>query len=166
MISAIRLIIIDGEVKSMSGETIGAIVVAILGSGGLASVITSLLSARKYKAEANQMEQENDKARRLFEQEMNEKIHNQFAELAEIHKREAETQREQSRVLEKEVADLKKQVVLLMSWIMTEDASYRLFLENKIRETEPDFVFPKLKPIPGMDPDLVKSLGLEEIQNA
>jgi uncharacterized protein HemX len=149
----------------MNGETIAAIIIAILGSGGLGAVITSILSARKYKAEADQMEQENEKARRSFEQDMNEKLNKQFAELAEIHKNEAETQREQSKILEKEVADLKKQVVLLMSWIMTEDASYRLFLENKIRETEPDFVFPKLKPIPGMDPDLMKSLGLEDIQN-
>lgn len=147
----------------MSGENIVTLIVAVLGSGGLGAIITSILSARKYKAEANQMEQENYKSRKNFENEMNERINRQFAELAEIHKKEAQTQREQSKLLEKQVADLKNQVMRLMSWIMTEDASYRSFLENEILRTNPNFVFPKLKPIPGMDPELLKAMGFDAV---
>ena len=139
------------------------IVIAILGSGGITAVVTSLLSARKYKAEANQMEQETEKARKLFENEMNEKLHRQFAELAEIHKKEAEYQREQTKILEKQIYGLKSQVTKLMSWIMTEDASYRTFLENEILRHNPDFVFPKLKPIPGMDSEVLKAMGFDSV---
>lgn len=139
------------------------IIIAILGSGGIATVITSVLSARKYKAESNAMEQETEKARKLFEHEMNEKLHRQFAELAEIHKKEAEYQREQTKILEKQISGLKSQVTKLMSWIMTEDASYRTFLENEILRHNPDFVFPKLKPIPGMDSEVLKAMGFDSV---
>lgn len=144
-------------------EHIVALIVAILGSGGVGAVITSLLSARKYKAEANSLEQENEKSRKLFETEMNERIHKQFAELAEIHKKEAEYQREQTKILEKQITGLKNQVTKLMSWIMTEDASYRSFLENEILRLNPDFVFPKLKPIPGMDNEVLKAMGFDAV---
>lgn len=129
-------------------EHVLSIIAAILGTGGITAVITALLSARKYRAEARAMEQQTDAARKSFENEMTEKLNRQFMELAEIHKREYDAQRIQTKLLETQVADLKDYINQLVSWIMTDNASYRNFLETKITQLVPDFEFPKTTPFP------------------
>jgi hypothetical protein len=94
------------------------------------------------------MEQQTDAARKSFENEMTEKLNRQFMELAEIHKREYDAQRIQTKLLETQVADLKEYINQLVSWIMTDNASYRNFLETKITQLVPDFEFPKTTPFP------------------
>lgn len=134
-------------------DNIAAIVIAVLGSGGLASTLTAIFSARKYKAEARTMEEQAHTSRMQMEQEMTERIHQQFADLAERFKKDSEEQRAQNRELEKQVAQLNKHVNTLTNWIMTENASYRTYLEDQIRKIQPDFVFPKTKPVPEWNAD-------------
>lgn len=129
-------------------EHIVSIVAAILGTGGITAVITALLSARKYRADARAVEQETDAARKRFESEMTEKLNRQFMELAEIHRKEYDAQRLQTKLLETQVTDLKDYINQLVSWIMTDNASYRNFLETKITQLVPDFEFPKTTPFP------------------
>ena len=129
-------------------NNITSIIIAVLGSGSLASVLTVILSARKYKAEARTLEEQAHSSRMQMEQEMTERIHQQFADLAERFKKDSEEQRVQNKKLEKQVSQLNKHVNTLTNWIMTENASYRAYLENEIRKTNPDFVFPKTKPVP------------------
>lgn len=124
------------------------IIIAILGSGSLATIVTTLLSARKYKAEARTIEEQTRSSRVQLEEEMTEHIHQQFADLAERFKKDSEEQRVQNKKLEKQVSQLNKHINTLTNWIMTENASYRTYLENEIRKTNPEFVFPKTKPVP------------------
>ena len=86
-----------------------------------------------------------------MEQEMTERLNKHFVELADRHKAEYEEQKAQSKQLEKQVAILNKRLNQLMSWIMTSDASYKQKLEDEIKRTNPDFVFPDSDPIPGWD---------------
>lgn len=130
-------------------DNIVAIIVAVVGSGGISAIITSLMSARKYKAEATSMEQKSEIERRQMEQEMSERLHQQFAELADRNKKEYEEQRAQNKLLEEEINKLNIRINELMNWIMTENASYRTYLEDELRKLKPDFVFPKTKPMPG-----------------
>lgn len=129
-------------------DNITSIIIAILGSGGLATTLTVILSSRKYKAEAKTIEEQARSSRVQMEQEMTERIHQQFADLAERFKKDSEEQRAQNKKLEKQVTQLNKHINTLTNWIMTENASYRAYLENEIRKTNPDFVFPKTKPVP------------------
>jgi homoserine dehydrogenase len=129
-------------------SNIAEIIIAIAGSGGLATTLTVILSSRKYKAEARTIEEQAHSARVQMEQEMTERIHQQFADLAERFKQDSEEQRAQNKKLEKKITQLNNYVNTLTNWIMTENASYRAFLENEIRKTNPSFVFPKTKPVP------------------
>lgn len=130
---------------------IAPVLIAILGSGGLASTLTVVLSSRKYKAEARTIEEQARSSRLQMEQEMTERIHQQFADLAERFKKDSEEQRAINKAMEKKISQLNTHINTLTNWVVTENASYITYLENEIRKTSPDFVFPKTKPAPKFD---------------
>ena len=132
-------------------ENITTLIIAVIGSGGLSALLTAVFSARKFKAEASSVEQQTEANRKIMEHEVSERLHKHFVELAERYKTESEEQRAQTKELEKQVSILNHRLNQLMLWIMTDDASYKSKLEDEIRRTNPDFVFPDIKPIPGWD---------------
>lgn len=132
-------------------ENITTLIIAVIGSGGLSALLTAVFSARKFKAEASSVEQQTEANRKIMEQEVSERLHKHFVELAERYKTESEEQRAQTKELEKQVSILNHRLNQLMLWIMTDDASYKSKLEDEIRRANPDFVFPDIKPIPGWD---------------
>lgn len=130
-------------------DNITTLIIAVVGSGGLSALLTAILSARKFKAEASSVEQQTEANHKLMEEEMSERLHKHFVELAERYKAESEEQRAQTKELEKQVSILNRRLNQLMSWIMTDDASYKSKLEDEIKRTNPDFIFPHMNPIPG-----------------
>lgn len=125
------------------------IISAIVGTGGIASIIIALFSIRKYKAEALQIEQQTEMARRESEQKMNEYIRAQLKELSDTHKKESDELRKQNKELSDEIVNLNNKVNQLMSWIVGENLTYRSWLENELRKLKPDIKFPKCQPAPG-----------------
>lgn len=125
----------------MDASTLIAVLGAILGTGGITAVITSILSARKYRAEAAKIEQET-------EQRTHEYIRSQIIELSETHKRESEELRRQNKDLNNKINELNDKLRELMIWVVNENYAHISFLKDKIREFDPDFVFPEMKPCP------------------
>ena len=128
-----------------------AIVTTIIGSGGIASLITSILSSRKYRAEAHSLEQQIEVARKESEQKTNEYIRSQLKELSETHKKESDDLRNQNKELFDKIASLHDQINELMTWIVVDNNSYRTWLENELRKLNPTIEFPRCRPAPGFD---------------
>lgn len=143
-------------------NNLAAIIIAILGSGGISAVITSILSARKYQAEASSVEQQTEQNRRLLEQEITERLSQRFVELADRYKLEYEEQLQRTKTLEKQVAQLNKKYNQIVSWIMTDNASYINYLETELAKYNPSFTIPKGKGIP----DWIRSLDLSTDDSA
>lgn len=130
-----------------------AILISVLGSGGLCSIITALLSRRKFKAEASIIEAEAEEKRKKSEREYMDYIHTQFKEITETYKQQAEEQRQVNIELSERVHTLENRINKLMEWVINDDGSYRTWLENELKKHDPDIEFPKCKPAPGFDDD-------------
>ena len=129
-------------------EAIMTIVATILGTGGVTALLTTILNAKKYKAEAMRIEQETERDRKESEQRMNESIKNQIMELSEIHKKESAALRKQNKVLSDQINDLNNKIHELMEWIAYDNSKYRGWLETELVKLKPDIVFPNCKPVP------------------
>lgn len=125
-----------------------AIITSVLGSGGIAATITAFLSAKKYKAETNILEQQAESARTESEQKMNEYIRSQLKELSETHKQESDELRRQNHELSEKISVLNGKINQLMTWVIVDNNSYRNWLENELRKLKPDIEFPKCRPAP------------------
>lgn len=129
------------------------IIGTIIGSGGLAAAITSLLSIRKYKAEARSIEQEAENARKEIEQRMNESIRQQIMDISNVHKQESEELRVQNEKLYGKIDNLNNKINELMEWIVYDNAKYRAWLENELVKLKPDIEFPECRPTPRFVPE-------------
>jgi hypothetical protein len=134
-------------------ENIATVLIAVLGSGGLCSIITAIFSRRKYKAEASLIEVEAEEKRKTAEREYMNYIHGQFKEITETYKRESEELRTMNSELNDRVRSLENRINKLMEWIINDDGSYRTWLENELRKYDPDIEFPKCKPTHSFDSD-------------
>lgn len=132
-------------------EHIVTVIIAIFGSGGLCSIITALLSRRKYKAEALIIEADAEEKRKKAERENMDYIHEQFKEITETYKRQAEEQLRVNSELSERVRTLENRINKLMEWVINDDGSYRAWLENELKKYDPDIEFPKCKPAPGFE---------------
>lgn len=137
--------------KFMDTNMVLTITSTIIGSGGLATLITAILSSRKYKAEANSLEQQIETARLESEQKTNEYIRSQLKELSETHKRESDELRNQNKELFDKIASLNDHINQLMTWIVVDNNSYRTWLENELRKLNPTIEFPRCRPAPGFN---------------
>lgn len=143
-------------------EAIAMIISAVVGSGGLASLVIALFSLRKYKAEAKLTEQQALDAQKESERKSNEYITSQLKELTERHAEESEkyrkkiedmtTQNEAKiKELTEQINSLNNRVNQLMNWIIVDNNAYRTWLECELRKLKPDIKFPKCKPVPGFE---------------
>lgn len=133
------------------------LLIAVLGSGGLCSIITALFSRRKYKAEAALIEADAEEKRQKAEREYMDYIHSQFKEITETHKKEAEETREHNKELTKRVNDLETTVNKLMNWIVVDNNKRVTWLETELRKRDPDIEFPPFTP-PPIDIDSIRSI--------
>lgn len=125
-------------------KDIVTLLMAIIGSGGLCSVITVFFSRRKFAAEARMLEINAEKERDKAKRDHMDYIREQLIEITETHKRESEE-------LRNRVSSLENRINNLMEWVITDDSSYRAWLENELKKYNPDIEFPKCKPAPGFE---------------
>lgn len=135
-------------------NSIVAIIGALIGGGGVSSVLTLFFSKRKYKAEADALRIKNEQTemdyiKQSFK-ELNEETKRQYnefkesasAEIESLHK-QVEDLQNSNKNLEKTVDDLNKRLTSLITWVTVDDQRYRAWLENKIHELDPSIEFPE-----------------------
>lgn len=139
----------------MSIETITTLIVAIIGSGGISSVIASFLSAKRHKAEVEQLRQQIQDAEADTKIKIDEHIHQQMLSITETYKHEFDNRndeikqlREQNEALSKQVRDLNDQINQLMSWVVYDSMRYQEWLEHELLQRQPDIQFPKFRKPP------------------
>jgi LAS superfamily LD-carboxypeptidase LdcB len=139
----------------MSIETITALIVAVIGSGGISTVITTILSAKKHRAETDQLRQQICDAQADTKIKIDEHIHKQMLEITETYKREFENRsdeinelREQNERLTKQVKDLNDQINQLMSWVVYDSMRYQEWLERELLQKDPNIQFPTFRKPP------------------
>lgn len=136
-----------------NAHLIATIIAAVLGSSGISGVLVAILSSRKYRAEARLVEQQAEAARKDSENRMNEYISAQLKDLAETHKKESEELRRQNKELSEQVNVLTYRLNALMNWIVIDNNQYVTWLESKVKEHEPNIMFPPHKSAPVFDDD-------------
>lgn len=142
-----RSYVIFGMILERKRNTMNSAVtllIAILGSGGLCSLMTVVFSRRKFKAEASLIEAEVNERRGKEEREYMDYILTQLKENTETYKRESEELRER-------VHSLETRINMMMEWVINDDGSYRAWLENELKKYNPDIEFPECKPAPGFE---------------
>ena len=143
-------------------EIVVMVISALFGTGGITTIIVSLLSFRKYKAEAKLMEQQALDAQKESERKANEYITSQLKELTDRHAEESEKYRKRIEELTKQndarikelsdqIASLNLRVNQLMNWIIVDNNAYRSWLETELRKARPDIKIPKCRPVPGFE---------------
>lgn len=124
-----------------TGQFIIAILGTIIGSGGIAAIVTAILSARKYKAEALRMEQD---TQRDFDKYVNDKL----KEVTNMYIEETQQLKRSNEQLHKQIDDLQDKLQAIMSWIVNENYTNISILKAKIQSLDPSFEFPEMKPCP------------------
>lgn len=125
----------------MNTEIIVAFLGAILGTGGITTVITTIFSRRKYKEESNKMKQDR-------EVELDQYVNEKLKSVTELYISETKQLKESNDKLQCQINDLQNKIQSLMSWIVNDNNNTMNILIAKIREHEPDFDIPETKPFP------------------
>lgn len=125
----------------MNSQFIITIIGTILGSGGIAAVITALLSTRKYRAEARRIERDTEKD---FDKYVNDKL----KEVTNMYITETQQLKRSNEQLHRQIEDLQEKIQSIMSWIINENYTNISILKAKIQSLDPDFEFPEMRPCP------------------
>ena len=122
-----------------TGQFIISIIGAVLGSGGIAAVITAILSTRKYKAEARRMEQDTQK-------DLDRYVNDKLKEVTNMYINETQQLKRSNEQLHKQIEDLQDKIQSIMSWIINENYTNISILKAKIQSLDPNFEFPEMRP--------------------
>ena len=134
---------------------ITAIIIAIVSSGGISSVIASLLAARKHKIEMEQLKQQVEDDKTDTKIKIDEHVQKQMLELNNAYKQEFEERRKELDQLHENNSNLKKQVDILstqisqlMSWVVYDSMRYQEWLEAELLKRDPEIQFPNFRKPP------------------
>lgn len=114
--------------------TTGELIVAILStsavSGCAVAIVEHFLNRRKISTDIHRADIE---SMQLVQNSMREELTDTRSELKEVREK---------------LSQLNTKLIAVMDWIVTDNAAYRTWLENKVREFDPDVVFPTCNPCP------------------
>lgn len=119
-----------------------AIIGALGGATGISTLLVTVFQRKKYKAEAETIEAQNQTTIIHNQQEEMKFVTNQMRDLQEMYKKEMTEIRESNQKLQKKVDKLNKKLVTLMNWIVVDNRKYQTWLEGKLREYDPNIAFP------------------------
>jgi LAS superfamily LD-carboxypeptidase LdcB len=136
-------------------QQITTLIIAALGSGGLSSIVTGLLSHRKNVVEIEQLKQQISDNEADTQIKLNDHIQKQMMELSETYKHEFENRteeikelRKQNELLKTRVSDLSNQINQLMTWVAYDSMRYQEWLEAELLKRDPNIQFPKFRKPP------------------
>lgn len=131
-----------------SSSIIITILGAILGTGGLTALITALLSAKKFKAEAHKIDSETETVFANNEIAKFEFINKRLQEISENAEAESKALRARNDELNRQITQLNDKLQTIMEWVIYDNQNYRNWLESELRKSNPDINFPKCAPPP------------------
>lgn len=148
-------------------ERVVEIVIAVITSGVLGTVVTHLLSSRKYHAEIEALRADN-------QIKIDEHIKQQFMELADSYKKESderkaeieELQRQNKELInqvaqfQKQVGTLETEIEQLMAWVTYDMLHYQNWIEKELVKVKPDVEFPKFRKPPKFVQQYMEEHGL------
>lgn len=143
-------------------EIVIAVITSMLGSGGIAAVITAILSSKKFKVELKALEQKTLQDGKEAELNISQKLQKQIMDLSEAHRKESETLRQQNTVLQSKINELNEEIQKLMKWVVYDNAKYRAWLETELVKLNPDIDFPHCNPAPIFSND---EITIDAIEN-
>lgn len=136
-------------------EQITALIIAVLGSGGVGSIVASIFQRKKNAAEIEQLRQQVSDAEADTRIKIDDHIQKRMLELSDTYKKEFESRteelkelREQNDMLKQQVTNLESQINQLMSWVVYDSMRYQEWLEKELLSREPDIQFPKFRKPP------------------
>lgn len=129
------------------------LITAFIGGGGISAVITARVAAKKQDADNRHTDQETEGLRIQNEITEMDYINKRLQEISEISKKEAEELRKKNEALNDKISELNHKMQSLMEWIVTDNYKYRSWLENELKQVNPDVQFPETtKPPAVFDP--------------
>ena len=143
-------------------DNILELIIAILGSGTVATIITHIMNKRKYSAEVDELRQQIDAARTDDRIKIDEHIQSQFMEIAESYKLEiAERKKEMDELrkqnvellqqvneFSKQINDLNTQIDQFMSWFAYDMMGYLSWIEKELLKSNPGVQLPSYRKPP------------------
>lgn len=136
-------------------EQITTLIIAVLGSGGVGSIVASIFQRKKNAAEIEQLRQQVSDAEADTRIKIDDHIQKRMLELSDTYKKEFESRteelkelREQNDMLKQQVTNLESQINQLMSWVVYDSMRYQEWLEKELLSREPDIQFPKFRKPP------------------
>jgi cell division protein FtsB len=144
-----------GDFHMIDTEQITALIIAVLGSGGVGSIVASIFQRKKNAAEIEQLRQQVSDAEADTRIKIDDHIQKRMLELSDTYKKEFESRteelkelREQNDMLKQQVTNLESQINQLMSWVVYDSMRYQEWLEKELLSREPDIQFPKFRKPP------------------
>ena len=119
------------------------LITAFIGGGGISAVITARVSAKKQDADNRHTDQETEGLRIQNEITEMDYINKRLQEISEISKKEADELRKKNEALNDKISELNHKMQSLMEWIVTDNYKYRSWLENELKQVNPDVQFPE-----------------------
>lgn len=132
----------------METGTILAIIGGLGGATGISTLLVTIFQRRKYKAEAETIDAANQTTIIHNQQEEMTYVTNQLIHLQEMYKSDMEELREANKRLQHKVDGLNKKLMTLMNWIVVDNHKYQTWLEERLKEYDPDIVFQEHMPPP------------------
>ena len=132
----------------METGTILAIIGGLGGATGISTLLVTIFQRKKYKAEAETIDAANQTTIIHNQQEEMTYVTNQLIHLQEMYKSDMEELREANKRLQRKVDGLNKKLMTLMNWIVVDNHKYQTWLEERLKEYDPDIVFQEHMPPP------------------
>lgn len=124
------------------------IIGAILGTGGITAFVSTILSARKFKAEAHKIESESDNIQSQNDMAKFEFINKRLKEISDNAEADSRDLRARNNELNSQIAQLNDKLQTIMEWVIYDNQKYRNWLETELRKSNPDIQFPECPPPP------------------
>lgn len=118
---------------TVNGILVG--VAAVIGSGGIVAIIHEFSVRRKVKSDA-------EAQKSVHNTELMKYLNGEIKRINEQTKEEFDKMREENRELRKDIKTLNSRITDLVRWILFDNAAYRSWLENTLKNLDPDIDIP------------------------
>lgn len=132
----------------MTVELVVAIIVAILGSGGISALISTLITAKKTNAESDKIDAESECLINEEKRADIDFISSRLHEISQAQNEDSTKLRQRNDELSRQIDELNNKLQALMEWIIYDNHKYVSWLEARLKEHDPEIEFPECSPPP------------------
>lgn len=140
--------------------SIALIIGAVFGTGGVTALVLAIVKWKEAKNVSISNRDNFEKERTEMFTEMQKYLNDEMKKMNDNIKKQMIDLQNENNELKKEMKELNKQLAELIQWVMSDNAAYRSWLENALRELKPDIVMPTCS-----DPPIVFGVNEEDIKD-